>query len=45
MRQHNGRVVDRTMMDYVVVLRNVIGWLIDRRVLTREVGGTIFPIS
>ena len=33
MRQDKGRVVDRAMMDYMVVSRNVIGRLLDVRVL------------
>ena len=31
-RQDTGRVVDRTMMSYMVVLRNVVRQLIDVRV-------------
>ena len=38
MRQDNGRAVDRAMMDCVVVLRNVIGRLLDVRVLKGEGG-------
>ena len=38
-RQEDGRVVDRALMDYVVVSRNVIGRLLDVRVLRGESGG------
>jgi len=38
-RQEGGRVVDRAMMDYVVVSRKVIGNLLDVRVLRGEGGG------
>ena len=39
MRQDNGRVIDRTMIDFVVVSRNIIGWLLYVRVLRKEGGG------
>ena len=42
-RQDNGRVVHRAMMDYVVVLRNIIGLLLDVRVLRGEGGGMSNP--
>ena len=38
-RQESGRVVDRALMDYVVVSKNVIGTLLDVRVLRGEGGG------
>ena len=38
MRQDNGRVVDRAMMDYMVVLRNVIGRLMYVRVFIGKGG-------
>ena len=39
MRQDNGRVVDRSMMNYVIVWRNVIRRLLAKRVLREEGGG------
>ena len=39
MRNDNERVVDRAMMDYVVVLRKVIGRLLNVRALRGEEGG------
>ena len=38
MKQDNGRVVDGAMMYYVVVFSNVIGQLLDVRVLRGEGG-------
>ena len=39
MRQNNGRVVDRAVMDYIIVPRNIKEQLLDVRVLRGEVGG------
>ena len=39
MRQEHERVVDRAMMDYVVMSRNVTGQLLEVRVLRREGDG------
>ena len=33
MRQDNGRVVGRAMMDYVVVSWNIMGWFLHVRIL------------
>ena len=38
-RQANGRILDRAMMDYVVVSRNVIVQFLDMRVLRGEGSG------
>ena len=44
-RQYNGRIVDRTIMKYVVMKGNVIGWLLYVRVLRGDKGKVCLTTS